>query len=49
MVHRVRVKDQIKSLVAAAVICLFPAMILAPVTIAQEKTYDYCSRCQGGS
>jgi hypothetical protein len=37
MDHRVRVKDQIKSLVAAAVICLFPAMIFAPVTIAQEK------------
>jgi hypothetical protein len=35
---RVRVKDQIKSLVAAAVICLFPAMIFAPVTNAQEKT-----------
>jgi hypothetical protein len=35
MVHRV--KDQIKSLVAAAVICLFPAIIFAPVTSAQEK------------
>jgi hypothetical protein len=37
MVHRVRVKDQIKSLVAAVVICLFPAMIFAPVTSAQQK------------
>jgi hypothetical protein len=38
MNHRVRVKGKIKSLVAAAVICLFPAMIFAPVTNAQEKS-----------
>jgi hypothetical protein len=38
MDHRVRVKDQLRSLVAAAVICLFPAMIFAPVTNAQEKS-----------
>jgi hypothetical protein len=38
MDRRVRVKDQIKSLIAAAVICLFPAMIFAPVINAQEKS-----------
>jgi hypothetical protein len=37
MVQRVRVKDQIKSLLAAAVFCLFPAMFFAPAANAQEK------------
>jgi hypothetical protein len=37
LVHRVRVKNQIISRVAVAVICLCSAMILAPVTNAQEK------------
>jgi hypothetical protein len=48
MVHRVRVKDQIKSLVAAAIICLFPAMIFAPVTIAQEKTATTTADAKAG-
>jgi hypothetical protein len=37
LVHLVRVKNQIKSLIAAAVICICPAMIFVPVTNAQEK------------
>jgi hypothetical protein len=38
MIQRLRAKDQIKLLVAAAVICLFSVMIFTPVTNAQEKT-----------
>jgi hypothetical protein len=37
MIHRFRLKDHIKSPVACAVICLFSAVVVAPVAIAQEK------------